>query len=64
MTEVVEYVVHRPERRELVVQLTGGGAATVFHGGMNAEQAVRNLRELADLLERGVQKRAGPQEGV
>lgn len=62
MSEVVEYAVLRPEREELVVQLTGGGAATKFHAGMRAEAAVRALRDLADRLERGAQKRATYQE--
>lgn len=61
MTEVVEYIVHRPERQELVVQLSGGGAATKFCGGMKAEDAIRSLRTLADRLERGIMKRTDPQ---
>jgi len=62
MTEVVEYVVHRTERQELVVQLSGGGAAVGFISGMKAKDAIHNLRLLADRLERGVQKRATDQE--
>jgi hypothetical protein len=62
MSEVVEYIVHRTEQEELIVQLTGGGAATAFYGGMSAEDAIRNLRDLANRLERGVQKRARTQQ--
>lgn len=62
MSEVVEYIVHRPEQQELVVQLSGGGAAVGFIGGMKAKDAIHNLRLLADRLERGLQKRAAGQE--
>jgi hypothetical protein len=64
MNEVVEYIVHRPEREELVVQLTGGGAAVKFHGGMKVCTAVRRLRELAARLERGALQRARNQESA
>lgn len=42
----------------LVIQLDGGGASQAFHRGMKAEDAIRNLRYLAELLERGVAERA------
>lgn len=53
--EFVDYV--RVTDRELIIQLTGGGAAQIVAPGMPAEDAIGNLRRLADLLELGLARR-------
>jgi len=55
--ERLDYIRYDKEICNLVVQLSGGGAASYFYPNMDSLEVIRELRHLADLLERGVNAR-------
>jgi hypothetical protein len=59
MSERLQYT--RFNDDQLVVQLTSGGAACTLRYGAPVHEVARELRDLAERLERGVRYRAGLQ---
>lgn len=58
MTETIDWVRYDEAQGELVIQLTGGGAACKLRNGMRMETAVVELRTLCNRLADGVATRA------
>ena len=48
-------------RMEVVVQLTDGGAGVTMHAGAHADKVIVQLRDLANMIERGLASRAATQ---
>jgi hypothetical protein len=61
MTEHLVYIIvkaQESDRRDLVVQMSGGGALISFRKQDKAHKVIGGLRDLADELERSIADRA------